>query len=757
MSGGRLLVRVAVPTPLRRCFDYLLGAADTARFADAPATLPGRRVRVPFGRSRSAVGVIVDTPAESDAPPDRLRQVQAVVDSEPLLPAELLALLQWAADYYHHPPGEVLAAALPGPLRRGETPGAARREAWRLTAAGRAADGAALRRRAPRQADVLAVFAAGETLGGEAIEAAAGPGWRPTLRRLLEKGLVEAVACDPLARPGDDAGAVAHTSAAAPAAAQAGPALNPQQSAAAARIVAALGGYRGFLLHGVTGSGKTEVYLHAIREVLARGRQALVLVPEIGLTPQLVARLESRLATPVAVLHSQLAAGNRADAWLRARDGRAGVVLGTRSGVFAPLAAPGLIVVDEEHDASLKQQDGFRYNARDLAVLRARRLGVPVVLGSATPAFESLYNVGRERYEVLRLTQRAGSGVPPTVRLVDLRRDPAEGGLTRALRERMRSHLAEGAQVLLFLNRRGFAPVWMCVACGWSAQCSRCDARLTYHQRAGRLTCHHCGHERPVPAQCPDCGDRPRPIGAGTEQIEQAIAGHFPDVELVRVDRDSTRRRGELEARLASITRGESRILIGTQMLTKGHDFPGVSLVGVLNADGGLFSTDFRAAERLAQLIVQVAGRAGRARSGGEVLVQTSFPDHPLLTTLLREGYEGFAKAGLAERERAGWPPFHALALLRAEAPQAATAHAFLDAARERAERLIGDAGVLLLGPAPAAMERRAGRYRAQLMLQAAGRGALHGVLGPLLPALEALPEARRVRWSLDVDPLELD
>ncbi len=748
VSSDQRLLRVAVPTPLRRYFDYLApSGADTLRGA------PGYRVRVPFGRGRDGVvGVVVEHPQDTDVPLARLKPVAEVLDETPLLDAASIQLLRWAAEYYHHPPGEVFSAALPALLRRGDS-ARTRQPGWRLLDDARAQDLDTLARRAPRQAELLRWLGAqadGQA-SQQAMEDALPAGWREVARRLCARGWLEAVMLDPAPL--------------APAAKATSPPveLTDEQANALEQIRGSLGEFRAWLLHGVTGSGKTEVYLRLIRQVLDAGRQALVLVPEIGLTPQVVNRLRERLATPIAVLHSGLADGARASAWLAAREGRVGVVLGTRSSIFTPLASPGLIVVDEEHDASFKQQDGFRYHARDLAVYRARQLAIPVVLGTATPSFETLHNAAQGRYGTARLTRRAGAGVPPSVHLVDLRRDtpgPDAGGLSNGLIARMRSHLAEGSQVLLFLNRRGYAPVWMCLDCGWQATCDRCDARLTYHHRNQRLVCHHCGHERRVQTRCPECTseDGPGPIGAGTEQVEQALARTFPGVAVARIDRDSTRRKGELEQRLDAIRRGETRILIGTQMLTKGHDFPGVTLVGVLNADGGLYSSDFRAPERLAQLTVQVAGRAGRARSGGEVLVQTAFPNHPLLATLLHEGYEGFARDACDERSAAGWPPFQSLALLRAEAVEASRAIRFLHEVAELTQPLLRlDPGLSLLGPAPATMERRAGRYRAQLLLRAPRRAPLQLLLTRLLPQVDALRAARRVRWSVDVDPADLD
>jgi primosomal protein N' (replication factor Y) len=509
------------------------------------------------------------------------------------------------------------------------------------------------------------------------------------------------------------------------------------------------------LLEGVTGSGKTEVYLTLIEAVLDRGEQVLVLVPEIGLTPQLVDRFRRRLGVPLAVLHSGLSDRERLAAWQQARSGTAPIVIGTRSAIFTPLQRPGLLIVDEEHDASLKQQDGFRYSARDLAVWRARYLDVPVILGSATPSLESLYNVEQQRYTRLELPERTGSADLPAVEILNIRDQPLEHGLSMALMQRMRAHLDAAGQVLLFLNRRGFAPTLMCYDCDWVAECRRCDARMTWHQQDNRLHCHHCGSQRPVDTVCPACGGSElHPMGQGTERVEQALAEHFPDVERLRIDRDTTRRKGELKRLLARAQSGEARLLLGTQMLAKGHHFPNVTLVGILDADHGLFSTDFRASERMAQLIVQVAGRAGRHDRPGTVVIQTRHPDHPLLQLLARQGYPAFARAALAERKAAALPPLTAIALLRAEASTAGTAMQFLEQAH-RVLASIGLEGVEVWGPVPATMERRGGRYRAQLLLQSARRGRLQQLLGQLALQLEQDRDSRRVRWSIDVDPVD--
>jgi primosomal protein N' (replication factor Y) len=728
--GPAVIAGIAIDTPLRRLFDYRLGSA---------VVVPGQRVWVPFGRRRVA-GVVIELRDRSDLPATRLRTVQAPVDPEPAFDGHLLELLRWSADYYRHPVGEVIAAALPVALRQGAAL-TATHTVWRLSADGREHAASALSSRA-RQLQAAVAFLTAHEHASAASLAEAGIS-RETLRKLERRGYVERQS---LTDPPSAAPAIALVG---------GPVLNEAQSRAVEKIRQSLGSFCTWLLHGVTGSGKTEVYLQAIAAVLARGEQALVLVPEIALTPQLIARFRDRFDTSFAVMHSGLSDGERLTAWRDARDGSARIVIGTRSAIFTPLARPGLIVIDEEHDPSFKQQDGFRYSARDLAIVRAQRLGIPIVLGSATPSLESLARARRQPETLLALPHRAADARAPTLSLVDLRRHADAQGIATPTLLAMRKHLDAGRQVLLFLNRRGYAPVLFCPACGWSAHCKRCDANLTVHRHSTQLHCHHCGSQQTLIEICPSCSTAVKPVGQGTERIEETLERLFPDIPRARIDRDSMRRKGELEATLAQVDRNEVRILVGTQMLTKGHHFPNVTLVVVLNADQGLFSTDFRTSERLAQTIVQVAGRAGRAEAPGEVLIQTEYPAHPLLNLLLHGGYDAFAAGALAEREQAGWPPYARIALLRAEATEPQAPAKFLRAALEAA-RQHQTRGVKLRGPAPAPMERRAGRHRAQLLVHAATHGPLQRLMSAWIPQLETLPEARKVRWSIDVDPAEL-
>jgi primosomal protein N' (replication factor Y) len=676
-----------------------------------------------------------------------------------VLDASALALLQWAADYYHHPIGEVLSTALPKAMRLGAT-AEAREEQWSATAEGMAGHAVGEPRRAPKQRELLAYLIAASDAAGRAgmadgaLTAGVGgvsattldgafPKWRETARALVERGWV--TSAEVSLNGGESRFGVRVQ----------GPELRDEQRVAVETIREALGRFGAFVLHGVTGSGKTEVYLRLVESVLQQGRRALVLVPEIGLTPQLVGRFRDRFDTPMAVLHSALTDNERLAAWRDAFSGYARIVLGTRSAVFAPVPDLGIVIVDEEHDASFKQHEGgFRYSARDLAVVRAQRADVPIVLGSATPALESLQNVAGGRYVRLSMPQRAANAVPPRMALIDLRANAEQAGISMPAIQAMQRHLGEDGQVLVFLNRRGYAPTLLCTACGWVAPCQECDARLTVHMSANRLRCHHCGYDTKLPERCPICGFAVKPVGQGTERIEEALAGFFPGVTLARLDRDVVRRRGDMEEVVRRMSSGEARILVGTQMVTKGHDFPNVTLVVVLNADQGLFSSDFRAPERLAQTIVQVAGRAGRGSRPGEVLIQTEFPGHPLLLSLLSEGYDGFARTALEERQQAAWPPFSRLAAVRDSAKTAEHALEFLTEARKLAGK--PPRGVKLLGPVPAAMSKKAGRYHAQLLVEGADRASLHHFLQAWLPAVEQLPSVRRVRWALDVDPIEL-
>lgn len=734
-----LILRLALPSPLRRLFDYL-----PPKGAVEEQLRPGVRLRVPFGR-REVIGVLIEVAQETEVPPDKLRKALQLLDERPPLPSALFELCQWSAQYYQHSLGDTLSWALPALLRQGEPAERRLQRFWIAQPDARPEDPRLAR--APRQREALKTLrqhphgVLHELLGQLGLV-------KDSLDLLQAKGLVKVEIR--YHQPHRHQGAWL---------AQAELPLNGEQRLAY-EAVRAGSGFHCYLLEGVTGSGKTEVYLQLIRATLEAGRQALLLIPEINLGPQTLGRFEQRFNARIALLHSALTDRERMDIWLAARDGELDIVVGTRSALFTPLKHPGLIIVDEEHDASYKQQEGLRYHARDLAVVRARFENLPVVLGSATPSLESLHNAEQGRYAHLRLSLRAGGAQPPRFERLDVRSRPLDSGLSQPLLKAMGATLERGQQVLVFLNRRGFAPTLLCHDCGWLAQCPRCDARMTYHRGSGELRCHHCDQRQTPPRHCPSCGKLDlRPVGAGTERAEERLQLLFPDVPVLRIDRDTTARKDALGKLLRTIHSGAPCILVGTQMLAKGHHFPKVTLVAVLDADSGLFSADFRASERMAQQIVQVAGRAGRAEEPGQVLIQTHLADHPLMVQLAEEGYPAFARQALQERRAAGLPPFAYLALLRADAHRQDQVENFLEAAYHVAEGLAVNLAlpqVELLGPVPAPMERRAGRHRAQLLLQSSSRAPLHRLLGIWVVQLESLPEARQVRWSLDVDPIDL-
>ena len=715
------VLRVALPLPRPGWFDYL-----PVRDEPVDASWIGCRVWVPFGRTRQ-LGIVCAI-GPSTLTPDRLRPIQRRVDAETLFTDELWRTLHWLADYYCAPLGEVAQLALPASLRRGEALAETGDVLYRCLESPRLRRGGQPERlwqwmqAAPRNAAALDLHM---------------PDWRATVRGWIRRGAMTAEPTDyapPAPRP-------------------AAFDLDEAQRQAVAQIDAS-SGFVAFLLHGVTGSGKTEVYLDALAARQAEGRQSLVLVPEIALTPQTERRFRARFGDAVLVWHSGIADGERARTFAALRAGEPRIVVGTRSAIFLPLPRPGLIIVDEEHDASYKQQDGVRYSARDLALVRARALDVPVVLGSATPSLEGLNQVARGRYRLLTLERRAAGASPPEVRVVDLRRQQLDAGLVAESVAAIEHTLGAGGQVLVFRNRRGFAPALLCHDCGWTAACDRCDRPMTVHGGGRRLICHHCGARSHAPEACPDChGLALQSQGVGTERLEQALRARFPDVPVLRFDRDSTRGRDAVSGLLAELA-DRPGILIGTQMLAKGHDLPRLDLVVVVGIDEGLFSADFRASERLSQLLIQVSGRAGRSRRRGRVLLQTHHPQHPLLVTLLQGGYPAFAEAALVERALLGLPPAAHLALLRAEAQQPEHAEDFL----RRAAQLLAAStdGPAVSGPMPAPHPRRAGFHRLQLVLSAETRAPLHAALDAVWPALFDLPEARRVRWSVDVDPLDL-
>jgi len=742
------IVRVALDTPADDCFDYL---------ADDGVT-PGELVVVPFGK-RQVVGVAVALVDNSDVPEDKLRPVVERIGWMPPLSTQWLALSRFAARYYHRRLGEVMLPALPPSLRESETWERLGQRARTTQYRVRPGQAEALRQAAPPRARTVRALADALIDAQDWVRLAdarelctAAPA---RLDEWTAAGWLECMHAD---RPLLETDTTREASVA--------PTLHAEQQLAVDAI-AAVEGYAAFLLHGVTGSGKTEVYLHAMAQRLAANPRAqmLMLVPEINLTPQLQSRIAERFPhLPLAVLHSGLADQERSLQWLAAHRGEARIVLGTRMAVMASLPHLSLIVVDEEHDTSYKQQEGLRYSARDLAVWRANQLGIPVVLGSATPSMETWYRAEQGAYRKLVLRERAQTDAAlPVVRLIDLnherqRQRALYEGLSVPLLDAIQQRLDRGQQSLLFLNRRGYAPVLACDSCGWLSGCPRCSAYLVLHRPERRLRCHHCGLESPVPHHCPDCGNVDiAPLGRGTQRIEEALAARFPQARIARIDADSTRRKGSAQAMFDEVHAGEVDILVGTQMVAKGHDFQRVTLVGIVHPDAAMFSHDFRAAEHLFASLMQVSGRAGRAGLGGEVMIQTRYPDAPALQALARHDYDGFAASQLRERRQAGLPPFAYQVLITAEHGQLERALAFLQAAREQADACAMAPEVQLHDPVPMSMVRLFNKERAQMLVEAGSRPVLQRFVSEWVPTFDEVgTRVKGVRWQLEIDPLRI-
>jgi len=735
------IIRVALDVPLSTLFDY--------KVQDEIQLEIGQRVVVPFGR-KTVVGIAMEWAVQSELDMARIKAVVRVLEDVPPLPAETLALLRFCSDYYHYPLGMTALSALPTRLRDVEPMVLKQCAFYTLSETGRALDIGSLPKRRVVQQRILNALSQVPMSGVQLRKLSASA--PAALKSLIEAGWVEVANTpaphrNPQSLAGEEAKVKSHTF-------NDAHALTAEQQKAVDAVTPTKG-FACFLLHGITGSGKTEVYVHLMDAMLRRGGQVLLLVPEINLTPQLENYFRSRFPDVELVsLHSGLAEGVRAQNWIAAQSGAARIVLGTRLAVFTPLPQLSLILVDEEHDASFKQQDGLRYSARDVAIFRANQRGIPIVLGSATPSLESWHNAQSGRYTLLQLTQRAVlPATLPMVRCLDVGQLPLQEGLSEPLIGAIETRLQRKEQVLIFINRRGYAPVLMCTACGWLSECKQCAGKMVLHLKDRTLRCHHCGAQRRVPPACPTCGEGElKPVGMGTQRIEAALQARFPKARILRVDRDSTRNKGTWEAMRKRIHDGEADILVGTQMLAKGHDFPNLTLVGVLNPDGGLYSADFRASEKLFAQLTQVGGRAGRADKVGEVIVQTAFPMHPLFVALRAHDFVAWVQVLLAERKVAGLPPYLFQALLSAEAKQERDAMGFLQTARKLALAL--QMPLEVYGVIPAVMPKRANQHRAQLLVQADSRRVLQHFLRAWKPQLDALP-TQRIRWSLDIDPIE--
>ena len=701
------------------------------------------RLSVSFGHQQLC-GLLIEVKDHSNLPVTKLKPALALIDDVPLIPLAHLMLLRWAANYYQAPEGEALFTTLPTLLRQGAAAVLSGETYWRLSTEGKGLPEGALKR-AKKQAELIKTLQSGHINRTELSRLNIS---RATVKALLDKNLIEEFDLLP-SYP-------IHNNSHHPLLSEPHLSLNIEQKNALQHIDVKT--YTTYLLEGTTGSGKTEVYLQAIERVLNDGKQALVLIPEIGLTPQTIGRFARRFNTPIATLHSGLSDKERLQGWLRAREGIARIIIGTRSAVFTPLKELGIIIIDEEHDPSFKQQDGFRYSARDFAAVRAQRENVPLVLGTATPALETLHNALEGRYKHLHLMQRAGNAKPPVLTAIDIRKQTLQNGFASETLDAINDTLDRGNQALVFINRRGYAPTLLCHDCGWQALCRNCDARMTVHQRPFNLHCHHCGHQTLVPQRCPDCqSPHIQAMGHGTERSEEELQQIFPNIQVLRIDRDTTRKKNAMADMLDIIHSGNPCILVGTQMLAKGHHFPDVTLVAIIDADGGLFSADFRGPERMGQLITQVAGRAGRAEKPGRVIIQSHCIDHPLMETLLNYNYHHFAQMLLTERNIGHLPPYRYLAIIKAESKFANSANDFLQQARNLAEQLQPSCVQLnYLGPLPAIMERRNDRYRFQLQINSAKRGPLQQLLKLLAQHMENHKDARKIRWAIDVDPQDM-
>lgn len=730
------IAQVGIDTPLRTTFDYRIPAALVN-------VQIGTRVLVPFGR-RKVVGLVVRLATTSQVSTGRLKDLQAILDSEPLLDGKSMSLIEWTANYYQFPLGAALFSALPPLLRKAKQTNTPRADQANFRWIAVADDSAKLHR-APKQAAIYQWLQDQASGVSPAELNQQFPNSRTSIIGLEKHGFITRDLLPPENDENTVAAVPAHSVQ-----------LTSEQQQISKQLCTALNAFTVHLIEGVTGSGKTEVYFQVIESILAdQVGQVLILVPEIGLAPQMLQRLNARFAIKIGVLHSSVGESERKETWLEISSGDIRIILGTRLAVFTPIPNLKLIIVDEEHDSSFKQHEGFLYHARDVAIYRAQKLKIPVILGSATPSFESLHNVNLKKYHHHVLANRAQSAVMPTMHLVDMRSERSTSILSGALIRAMNTHLRQGKQVILFLNRRGYAPALICHDCGWVAQCNRCDANLTYHARFGKLICHHCDSISTKPRQCPNCeSTNTIPIGHGTQRIEEDLGRQFSNYSQVRLDRDATRRKGSLEKILGEIRDHKHQIIIGTQMLSKGHDFPNVSLVGVLDVDYGIFSSDFRALERTAQLLVQVAGRSGRRETPGEVIVQTHAPDHPLLNTLLNAGYPEFSENALQMRAAWDLPPYSYQIALRSNSQRQLDVSKFLLRAKELGKQYLPK-NMQIIGPISPTMEKKAGQYRAHILLTAKHRREFGRHLATWVDQLSKLPTARKVRWAIDVDPLD--
>lgn len=729
------IVRIVLPVYIDKAFDYIVPKEMNV--------IQGVRVKVPFG-NKNLIGIVVATNVISELALTKLKPIISILDNEPIWPTDLFSLLKWASHYYKYPLGLTLVNFLPTSLKKGELASLKLPTVLELTELGVNVDINSLKR-APKQQELLSLLQQGFQLESNLL--ASGISQR-VIAELTKKELIIKKKIEEKKNWYQlDKSLIIEQK----------PILNNEQEDAV-KVINAKNNFNCFLLNGVTGSGKTEVYLNVIEKQLLEKKQALVLIPEIGLTPQIVSRFQKRFNVPIGVIHSGLTPKEKLTVWLKAKANKIAIVLGTRSALFIPFLNLGVIIVDEEHDSSYKQQEGLKYNARDLAIMRARDWQINCILGSATPSFESLANVEKGKYLQLNLHKRAGNASQVQAKIIDIKAAVIKSGLSSQLKQTMQAHLEKGNQVLLFLNRRGFAPSMLCHECGWVATCSRCELPYTLHKDKNQLSCHHCGSIRNINHQCPKCGSTQIiTIGLGTEQLEEQLRDVFPDYGCVRIDRDSTRKKGSLETLLTGVLDQKYQIIIGTQMLAKGHHFPKVTLVALLDVDGALFSSDFRAAEHLAQLYVQVSGRAGRDKIQGEVLLQTHHPEHPLLLQLLNSGYNSFTKTALEERKFLSLPPYSAMTIIKAVGFEEGKLEQLLQGISDILKnKKINNEEVQILGPMPSPLAKIAGKHRWHLILQTSNRAVMQTLLFNIETRIRELPLSGKIKWSIDVDPLDL-